>query len=160
MRRSINATGQMNLPGYMSSLSEPPFPNPTQRGPQCTHSSPEHWVGGTRGAPGNEPPGPRPPRPWGVVYKKACASPAAPARRKAVGPSLRNLIAFPRLRSITPRRRQNEALKGPTGHTRPAGRGSSIIMPGPQLNAEEKGRLRASAQPVASPTPPGCVALG
>lgn len=57
-----------------------------------------------------------------------------------------NLIAFPRLRSITPRRRQNEALKGPA---------APPCLP---QSPPGTGRPLGKDWPPSSLAPPGCVA--
>lgn len=63
-----------------------------------------------QGSPRNQSPMPQVPAPLGSHLQEALLppTPAAPrGPRQAAVPSQSNLIAFPRLQSITPRRRQN-----------------------------------------------------
>lgn len=140
-------------------LSEPPSLNPQNGGPNKAASlSREHQNRGTQGAPKQEAiPSPHPlpgPCTLGSRLQEALCFSHRPCL--AALPSQGNLIVFPRLRSISPRRRQNEALKGPAAHPWPAGRGSPIVRPGPS-SMLWKDRLPASAQPMVTPTPRGCV---
>ena len=120
-------------------ITHPPYPGST--GPAAPLGEPA----------GTSPPSaPTHPAPLGSRLQEALRVSRGPCL--AAVPSLGNLIVFPRLRSITPRRRQNEALKGPAAQPWPAGRGSPIVRPGPELNDS----ISTSAQPMAAPTPELC----
>lgn len=131
--RSINAAEQINPSSWVCGLAErrtplcasiskpktqnggPSYPSPVpgSAGPRRTGTPPNRERAPSQ-APG--------PAPFGERFTRSGALPPRGPRQAAV-PSRDNLIAFPRLRSITPRRRQNEALKGPAAPPGPAGRG-------------------------------------
>lgn len=134
-RRCVNAAGRAWPPG----CAPPPAPRPGPCASVSGHrerAPVSHSL--VRGAPG-------PSALRGAVYKKPRASPARPPSACRSQPD--NLIAFPRLRSITPRRRQNKALKGPAA--------PPSLPPEPAAGKGEplgEDRLSPSAKRLVAPT--------